>query len=57
MGKSVEGGPGRALYLLGHFGKDAVAIGRGEIQLPADGLDEVPDSGAGGHLELLLRDR
>lgn len=41
------------MYLLGHLGEDAVAISRGEIQLFGDGLDEVPDSGVGGHLEFL----
>lgn len=52
-GDSVEEGPRRAANLLLCFGKDAVTVGRGEVQLAADGLDEVPDPGAGGHLKFL----
>lgn len=35
------------------FDEDAVAVHRGEAELVGDGPVEIPDPGAGGHLEFL----
>lgn len=38
------------------FDEDAVAVDRGEAELAGDGPVEIPDPGAGGHLEFLQMD-